>query len=97
MLRSVYIYTSVKYLKHYLNQKHKTQPMICETLDCFRVTVFFVLLLLFVCFFLCFLLFFVFVVVIFCYVSFIVSEVKLFVRHTLCGFFQLHELIADRL
>ena len=45
-----------------------------------------VLLLLFLSFFLSFLWFFVFIVVIFCYVSFIVSEVKLFVRHTLCIF-----------
>ena len=45
-----------------------------------------------------FLLFFVFVVVILCYVSFIDSEVKLFVRHTLCCcFFQLYELIAYKL
>ena len=40
---------------------------------------------------------FVFIVVIFCYVSFIVSGVKLFVRHTLCIFFQLYELIAHKL
>ena len=46
-----------------------------------------VLLLLFVCLFLLFfLLFFVYIVVIFCYVPFTVSEVKLFVRHTLCVF-----------
>ena len=56
-----------------------------------------VLLLLFVGVFLCFLLFFVFDVVIFCYVPFIVSEVKLFVRHTLCFFPQLYELIAYKL
>ena len=40
---------------------------------------------------------FCFIVVIFCYVSFIVSEVKLFVRYTLCVFFQLYELIAYKL
>ena len=39
------------------------------------------------CFFLSlFSLVFVFIVVIFCYVSFIVSEVRVFVRHTLCIF-----------
>ena len=37
-------------------------------------------------FFLCFLLFFVFIVVIFCYFSLFVSEMKLFVRLTLCVF-----------
>ena len=56
-----------------------------------------VLLLLFVSFFLWFLLLLVFIVVIFCYVSFIVSEVKLFVRYTLWVFFQLYELIAYKL
>ena len=52
---------------------------------------------LFVCFFffLCFLLFFVFIVVISHSVS--VSEMKLFVRLTLCFFFQLYELIAYKL
>ena len=64
------------------------------TSDC---SYFCVLLLLCLSFFLCFFLFLVFIVVIFCYVSFIVSEMKLFVRHTLCVFSLLYELIAYKL
>ena len=75
-------------------------PLFC--FDCFLATVrifVFCYCSLFVSFFffLCFLLFFVFIVAIFCYFSFFVSEMKLFVRLTLCLFIQLYELIADKL